>query len=42
MSETSTAPPAPASVARADEIQWTEARVAAVVEAAYLLQAVRR
>ena len=42
MSETSTPPPAPASSARADEIQWTAARVAAVVEAAYLLQAVRR
>jgi hypothetical protein len=42
MSETSTPPPAPASTVRTDEIQWTEARVAAVVEAAYLLQAVRR
>ena len=42
MSDTSTPPPAPASTSRADEIHWTEARVAAVVEAAYLLQAVRR
>jgi len=42
MSETSNPPPAPASAARADQIQWSEARVAAVVEAAYLLQAVRR
>ena len=42
MSETSTPPPARASSVRADEIHWTEARVAAVVEAAYLLEAVRR
>jgi hypothetical protein len=42
MSETSNPPPAPASVARADQIHWTDARVAAVVEAAYILQAVRR
>jgi hypothetical protein len=42
MSETSTTPPAPASTARADQVHWSEARVAAVVEAAYVLQAVRR
>jgi hypothetical protein len=42
MSDTSSPPPAPATTAPADEIHWTEARVAAVVEAAYLLQAVRR
>jgi hypothetical protein len=42
MSETSTTPPAPASIAPADQVNWTESRVAAVVEAAYILQAVRR
>jgi hypothetical protein len=42
MSETSTTPPAPATTARADQIHWTDARVAAVVEAAYLLEAVGR
>jgi hypothetical protein len=42
MSETSSPPPAPATAANADHIHWTEARVAAVVEAAYLLEAVRR
>ena len=40
--ETLTPPPAPASPARADAIQWSDARVAAVVEAAYILEAVRR
>ena len=42
MPETLPPPPAPASTARADQIHWTEARVAAVVEAAYLLEVVRR
>jgi hypothetical protein len=42
MPEPLTPPPAPASTARADEIHWADARVAAVVEAAYILQAVRR
>ena len=41
MSETST-PPVPAAAARTEPIHWTDARVAAVVEAAYLLEAVRR
>jgi hypothetical protein len=42
MPEILTAPPAPTSPARADTIHWSDARLAAVVEAAYILQAVRR
>jgi len=42
MPQTLTPPPAPTPSPQIRTGQWTDARVSAVVEAAYILQAVRR
>ena len=42
MTSFSTPPPAPETETSAERANWSDARLAAVVEAAYILRAVRR
>ena len=42
MTSYSTPPPAPETETSVERTNWSDARLAAVVEAAYILQAVRR